>query len=296
MTKRLNFIFETFKNDIEDIFLLQPLIKRSTKEEIKTLNKIEEYDRIHPRQDPDTKSYYNTWFRSIVYEKEKVLGQRILTTSERVDLAIMHKNKQYLWLLVEAYERFSQYLKRVYLYGEPFVDNLWLSKDYPSTFVENSNDPKDRQLSIHLDKKPGVTIHILKRFRKAFPEIQKYDENNILNINLWLAFVLIERIRHQVVHCGGIIKDNKGFLEGVVSKAGLSNNGNIKEDHRKLIDLFMDSDNTRGQILLLDIPLKNVGGLVVEANIFRVFLSILPSYAELLFIALRDYERSTKRG
>jgi len=284
--------FNIFLVQIEKILVTQVAVKNSTKEQLKILDEIEEFHERHPDQTDLTKSYYNTWYKSIIDEREKPLGQIILSNAERKKAAFYHKNKQYLWLLVEAYEHFSLFLKEVYIQAGVIDSTLWPKADYAKAQELCGGNPAIDQLSKIIANKKGLSNHVLNQFRKVFPEVKKYDSDNIFGVNLKLALVLIGRMRHQVVHRAGIVSDKDYFLARVMQEAGVYNNGKFSDEHKSLVDLFMDSGEMKGLIRLLELPIKRQGGFVWESNIFKVLIGILPAYAELLLITLKSHEKA----
>jgi len=75
-------------------------------------------------------SLHNMAFRSAKDGERIVFGQKKLSVEDHKLSVFLHKNKQYQWLLSEAYEEFEDCLKYLYAYAGSIDINFWPLADY----------------------------------------------------------------------------------------------------------------------------------------------------------------------
>ena len=154
------------------------------------------------------------------------------SVEEQIQVVCLHKNKQYHWLLAETYEVFEDYLKSLYAYLGLLDNNLWPACDFGNiTFKEIAAKNFDWYLQQRAREKKDNPAGILNHFRKIFPELVEIENKNYFKINLRLSITLIEKLRHQIVHCSGTVADRTAFCQKVMKKAGLSQNGEDAKHH-----------------------------------------------------------------
>ena len=102
--------------------------------------------------------------------------------------------------------------------------------------------------------KKSTPQKILNRFRAKFPQLRRLETHNSLNVNLHLAILLIENLRHVVVHKKGIVSDRAKFIEKVLRESGLQNNGKPSARNTQFIEAFFGSGENQNAIFLLEIP------------------------------------------
>ena len=59
------------------------------------------------------------------------------TIEDRRLSVILHKNKQYQWLLSEAYEEFEDFIEAAYAYAGYADNNFWPLKDYGNISLQD---------------------------------------------------------------------------------------------------------------------------------------------------------------
>ena len=89
-------------------------------------------------------------------------------------------------------------------------------------------------------------------FRKAYTTLENLERENELDVNLCLAFFLIESMRHNIVHLGGSVNDKDEFVKSVLKKAGLYNNGKPSEQNLLLINSYFGKGEFKNTIVLTE--------------------------------------------
>lgn len=166
----------------------------------------------------------------------KYFDEKLSKKNDLVLFTIQQKNKQYQWLLVEAFESFETFLKEIYAIAGYVDNNVWMLKDFGETPLEEIQDKSfnwflERSKKQHA-REPARTI--LNTLRTAFPEIESSETNNHFKVNLKLALMLIMQLRNVIVHCSGEISDQEDFTKKVLQKAGLSES----KYNRSFLNLF----------------------------------------------------------
>lgn len=168
---------------------------------------------------------------------------RNTTLEDMKRLTYWHKNSQYCWLLMSAYEKFEDFLKPAYkeLTGE---------------------DPSDLK-------------KMLARLSDTFPSIKDAESKNDFNINLRIAVLLVEKMRHAITHNQGIILDLPQFIKKVINASGIGNN---KEEHEEFISQFI----FKNKVCILERPVTGTSRLSRTHDIYRILVGYLISYAYLV--------------
>ena len=266
-----------------------------TRKEIEELRKYEEVIKDHPDKAESRDSYQNMFFRSVRDGENQFFGQDISSVKDRRTAVILHKNKQYLWLLAEAWEEFEDYLEDMYACAGYMDNDFWPLRDYGSaTLSELKMKPFEWfQTQAKLKKeRPGSIIN---KFRSRLPSLRSLENSGQLGIDLKLALVLLEKIRHVVVHLGGQVGNREEFIKSVIKGAGVSLNGKSYESDLAFINLFFRSNDKQNTIFLLEVPTGPEVLLKSHINVFETSAGYLVAYAHILCDELnsRDAARKT---
>jgi len=169
-------------------------------------------------------------------------------------------NKQYQWLLADAYEAFEVYLDRIYAHYGMQNHSFWSSADYGD--VARSEIPYDN-FEWHeqqVEKKSKKPHSILNKFRRQFSDLEAIEKNNKLDINLKLAIILIEKSRHIIVHKGGEVFSKDMFISSVAEKSGIAS-----KDTNKFISTFFCEDRYPNLIIVPESIINEI--LMAYANL-----------------------------
>ena len=281
---QLNNIREQYRDSMATIEVYHWNTKNAAKKEYEALCRYSEAISKKPEYGNLPKSMHNMTFKDAVTGKDIFYYQKELTVAECKEITFLHKNKQYQWLLTEAYEEFEDYLVNLYAYCGTHNNKVWPQKDYENLPPVNmSNNNFERHLDFIKNKKKHKIPHeVLNRFRSVFNELGSIETNNKLQVNIALAFALIEKLRHHIVHKSGRINDAEVFIKEVSEKVGLYNNGNVAAENLNLIKACMGINRFENHIILLEFnPDKDFP--FTEYSMFKVLKGILMAYAWLLF-------------
>lgn len=246
------------------LHLTQEVVKGITKEEIRKLGKLE-------NQEISSNNFY---YRPLEGGELNFYKYKTTSAEERVDFLVIYKDKQYQWLLAEAYEEFEDFLENIYAHIGFKDNNLWKCNDFGNTTI-NDLQSKDYVWFQEQSKQQKIK-YILNRLKDVFPEIKKIDQNNAMNVNLKLAIALIEQLRHVIVHKNGVVNVKEEFIKTVLEKAGLYNNGKPKLDNRDFIEKYFGGGKDENHIRLLDFP---QGNGFTTVNVFQTLTNYLLSYS-----------------
>jgi hypothetical protein len=253
-------VWLSFAERMAEIELFQRAAKNLTEKELKFVTEYSDYLKENPKLKNSPESFHNMSFINARTGETKFYNFKKLSIEKRYLHVLLHKNKQYKWLLVEAYEEFNDYLENICAYYEGINEAF-----------EKAKKGKDTPKSI------------LERFRIHFPRLQAVESKNKLQVNLYLAITLIAELRHVIVHEGGIVSSKKDFIKKTTMKCDLYNNGNISQNYINFINQFFGKNDYKNLITLLEIKIKNE--IIYDINIypFDVLIDYLMSYAYLIY-------------
>ena len=212
-------------------------------------------------------------------------GQTSRTPTEMDLSVVLHQNRQYQWLLVEAYEEFADFVKMAYASVAMVDPNFWPLADYGNITLA---DLSTKDWAWHLERlknKKDCPHSILAHLKKRYPEIRELALNNTCDENLDFSLFLIEHLRHIIVHNGGVTSDKAEFSKLVLQKAGLYNNGKPSEEHTaRIIGSFGREGEYSNTVALLEIRQHTFLPLVIEVSPFSILTGLLMTYAHLIFV------------
>ncbi|MDK9689159.1 hypothetical protein [Halomonas sp. LC1] len=168
---------------------------------------------------------------------------RTATIEELKLLTYWHKNSQYCWLLMSAYEKFEKFLI--------------------SSYFEATG-------------KCSRTLNpMLSYFSDEFSGIKKREAKNEFGINLRVAVHLVEKMRHAIAHEQGLVPDATEFTSKIIRQSGI---GNDRELHEAFVSQFIFEN----KVFILEVPTNNHPILNTFHDQYRILVSYLISYAYLV--------------
>lgn len=274
-------VFLDFAENMTQICLYQRTVKSQTDLELKVLFEQKE---IKSKRSifSEVRSANRMYFHRVLSGELDVFGGSIQTVDQCIAAAIAHKNKQYQWLLAEAYEAFDKFLTHSYVFLGIEQFNVWPLSDYGNNRL---SDLESMNWNARLDlikNKPSKVSHILTQLRKFFPEFAKAELSNSLNINLKVLVVMCQKFRHHIVHDGGYINDPKHLTNKILDEASV--NGKAREDQERFIRSYIDQRDGRTLVCLLEVMSDEypLSGLGMHYDICDQLLKLLVSYAHLI--------------
>lgn len=234
----INCSYDTFLKDLADINLAQQVANAAFKREFNIIEKFVE------NEAPEAIiGNYAFGFDNPFTGKLDKYAFRKTNAIDLKNLTLWQKNSQYCWLLSNAFEKFESYLKNVY------------------KIITNQNAPRE------LNK-------VLAYFSNNYPELNQNEKTNKFEIHLKVAVLLVEKLRHVIVHQQGNIIDSDVFTTKVINQSGVNNN--IAE-HSEFIQQFI----LDGKVYIVEQPIIDGFFLPRYHDVFRYLVSYLIAYAYL---------------
>ncbi|WP_157649619.1 hypothetical protein [Burkholderia ubonensis] len=209
-------------------------------------------------------SFYNPYTGTLhPYSHNKITNQ------EKARLVYLQKNKQYQWLLVEAYELFEDFIVWIYDHIRGEHPEFRLTKDSTTTEIP----------LIELKKK---IPQIIDNFRKKLKNLKNIEIENKTNTNLRLHLCMIEKFRHVIVHKNGITGDPDSLVDDILKRANLASDKAREPLAREAICHYMGIDDYKGWIVLVEQSIFNYGGMSMNINRHENLVNSLLAYALVL--------------
>ncbi len=284
----LDEIWLNFTERMVQIELLQRVAKDTAKKE---LQKIIEYSnalQAKPEFQNLSTSLHNMTFIDAKTGEVVFYKHKELSTEDRYLNILVHKNKQYQWLLAEAYEEFEDYIENIYAYYGKHNRSFWPLNDFGNTSISELDEKDFCWYLEKTKKKKDIPHSVLERLRKEFPSLSYIEKTNKLKVDLSFVVVLIEKLRHAIVHNGGRITNKNDFIKATTKKAGIYNNGNVVQEHLELIDCFFGNDKYENMITLLEINMKPEPPFDIHICRFNMLTGFLMADAYLIYECIKS--------
>jgi len=214
-------------------------------------------------------------------KREKLVPSR-RSVDELMLASHVHKNKQYMWLLAEAYEIFEDSLESLYAYVGYRNTDFWPLRDFGGIKLSELRSKEYGYFLEQAEKKRNTPASIMSVFRKAYTKLEQLEKDNELEVNLRLAVNLIESMRHIIVHLGGTVNDKDEFIKSVLEKSGLYNNGNPLEENLLLISSYFGKGEYKNTIVLTETALDTEYPLSMYVDELAETNSYLIGYIRIL--------------
>jgi hypothetical protein len=281
-------LFNSYSNKIAQIHLYQRAMQKIATNELKQLNKDAKAFEQYSDFGDLSASYDNMFFTGAKRGEPIFYGHFERSIEERKLAVVLHKNKQYQWLLAEAYEEFEDFLENAYALAGFKDNNFWPLRDYGNISLKELQKKPLTWFVSQAKKKKDIPSSIINKFRETYPEISKVEKENSLNVNLRLSITLIEYLRHIIVHKAGRVTDKNEFVKVVLQKLGLYNNGNADDKNIEYIKAFFGTDEYENTISLLEFRVNPEIPLDVHINVFDMLSGHLMAYAHLISESLSN--------
>lgn len=256
----LDEIFNTFRERVVELELFRTVVKETTQQELTRYAELASAEADHARDDllhymsSESMGFHDP--ESGVYTRYGATKSR---TEDRIQQIVKQKNRQYGWLLVEAYEEFEDFLERTYAWLGRHDWRAWRLAEFGNILhAELSCQPFSWYLEAVKRKFAQDPKAILARLRSIYPGLAASEARaKPMDRNLRLHVELIANLRHKIVHARGVISDRNGFVEQVLTKCGLWNNGRPKVEHRAAVEAYLspNADDCFVTLIEVDAPL-----------------------------------------
>ena len=219
--------FQTLLSGFGRLELLSGAIRSAAQREHEFLRKNEIGLREISREDrvlsAHSMSYRDIRTNAPIFYDYKERGVKELTE----DL-VSYRNKQYQWVLVEAFEFFEHFVK---------VCCLECGRLNPGGETANAKDGLAARLNV---------------LRAYLPSFCALEVRNARQLNYRSAIALIEMLRHVVVHNGGWIRDETKFFEKLGSLVQKNNGGKHDPDVENHAKFFLFKGRHGIEVYLLE--------------------------------------------
>ncbi len=248
----LDIVLDKLLNKIADINNFKHFSNSATK---KTLEQFEK--NINLRK--NNKNIPNTYSSNIFYYYDiedgisRPLPPRENTMDNVLDHILLHKNKQFQWFLVEAYELYEDYLNNLYAYLGFKDHNFWPAKDYGNISINDIPSKDFYWFKDQVEKIKGRPESLYRQIKKRIPTIEYIETNNTLETDFRFYILLISKLRHIIVHNGGYINDINKFRSLILRELGISENSSIAASYKATIDLYIGHNESKNFVLLLEL-------------------------------------------
>ncbi len=209
--------------------------------------------------DSDWSSHINFIFKDYSTGEFSSLGASKFTIddSERIELEL--KNRQYQFLLLDAFEAFEKYLKN----AELLISNK----------SENNKNFSPTKFIVNLHKCIPIISRIIKIRNEA-------NEKFLEETFLFLTFSAIEQLRHQIAHTSGYAEDKSIFIKKCLERIGRYNSSKPKSEYADYLNSFFGRNQYENLICLIEIRDKEnpfyyydrLGDLLTELASYIVFI------------------------
>ena len=252
----LDEIFNTFRQRVVEFELFRTVVKETTRQE---LSRFAELARAEADQTGDDLPHYMSSESMGFYDPESGVYTRYgvaeSRAEDRIQQIVKQKNRQYGWLLVEAYEEFEDFLERTYAWLGMHDWRAWRLGEFGNILhTELSHQPFSWYLEAVKRKFAQDPKAILSRLRSIYPRLAEIEAHaQPMDRNLRLYVELIANLRHKIVHARGTISDRIGFVEQVLTKCGLWNNGRPKAQDRAAVEAYLSPDADDCFVTLIEV-------------------------------------------
>ena len=217
-------------------------------------------------------SFYSPYTGVIVPFKSKKTS-----IEESVKLIHFHKNKQYQWLLVDAFEIFEDFIISIY----ELIREL-----YPEFIVTKDKKDNGNMQTRNLKR---ISIDVINSFRLNLNELRDMEISNKIDTNLRLHLNMIEKFRHIIVHKNGKTTNIELIIIDILKKSCLFSDKSKEPEARLTIKSYFGSDDLEGLLILVEKPIFDSSGLSIHINRQENLINVLLSYALVLSKSLIDY-------
>lgn len=295
----LNNQLDDFYKEIISLKNFQAIIKENTNSLLKRLSeKRENVERINenPEIDEDIKKFNDIQFRNFSFLSpysglREFIGHRSIDIQEQVDLHFIHKNKQYQWLLVAAYEVFEDFIESIYGCAGYIAPYFWSANDFGDISIKDIPSQDFNWFHMQAIKKKNTPKSILNKFRTTLPDLVDIELNNKTSTNYRLAVTMIENFRHVIVHRNGIFGDKSQFIQKVLNESDVPKKNH--EAAEQFITYFTNKLNGADVIWLLE---KKSNIPFAHYDILDKLMDILLAYAFVIKCELENYLSSSARN
>lgn len=207
-----------------------------------------------------------------------------ISTDEIIIRLVIQRNRNFQFLLMEAYEVFEDAVEELYALIGMNDLNFWPLKNIKGISKE---ELAKKDFAFFLNRSAnlkGGTISITAQLLKYFNINASID-----GIPLIQHIVFIEKLRHIIVHKRGRVKNIEAFIDKVAKDCGVYNNGKIPDKLRAFIGFYIGTEKSDNLIVLDPYEISNPFSLRMTHNRFEGLIESLMGCIYLLAINVNKY-------
>ncbi|MCF5684917.1 hypothetical protein [Pseudomonas sp. PA-1-3F] len=281
-------IFNNFCTKTSELILLQRAARSNSDKNLENLHEAKKREALQDSPYENIpRSINRMFFYSAKTNELLSYGKKAQNIDDQINFELQHRNKQYQWILAEAYEIFEDYIEELYA-DIGFRDkNFWPLSDYGAlTLHEIYKLNNEWHLNYTKERKKNKPSSILIQFRKKLGDLEKLEKTNCQNVNFRFAITFIEKLRHAIVHNNGRIDNKEKFIEKTLNESNI--NTPEKEKYRNTINSYIPPSNDNLIKLLEraghpDIPFS-------YNDTLEEIIKVLVTYAHLLADCLSGHQ------
>lgn len=276
-------VLNDFTDAIGQVVVHARAAKKLTRKELEELEaQTDSYEKKAKEHDNWFSSFDNMFYYCAKTGAHKTFYKCIDSLEQRKTKVWIHRNKNYQWLLAEAYEAFEIFIRKLYaLVGSKNPAN-WPLQDFGNNRLSELSD-KDFNWFFELAcrKRKGFPDCIFKELRKLCPDIERYEKDNSCELNLRMVLKTIEKFRHLIVHQGGRIDDINSLVESINDACNIRNASDEGLITGRYVKMMTGTIYGISNIVLLE---RNASGFPQDSyhNRFETLMEYLVSYSDLL--------------
>lgn len=253
-----------FRSSIERLFFYQSEILSSSGDKIKYLEQRLKSDSMVFQE-----SYY---YLSEESGKKKYFGSRKYDKNQFFTELLLIRNRQYQWMLVEAFEEFKIYIEEQ---SSLICESAKVSSKVRDEFKKKIENQRDS---------PSCLLNSMRSYLEGFSRSEsRYGSD----LNLRFAYTLVRVLREYIVHKRGLVVSVEEFTNRVIKDSGISEREGDLTNH---IRSFFGNGIYENTILLIEKPAIGAVNIGAYVNDFKVLSGYLLNYSDFLMKFLMDNE------
>lgn len=277
----LDTIFEEFKERIVHVSFTQSFTKSVSKAAMDKLRMEFENARNQDRES-SLSLMTNMICMDLLQNQKIVIGFKDASYTEHLQTLQLQHNRQYQWLLAEAYEAFEAYLIKLYAYCGYSEKSFWKDENFKGIATEEITRLELDWFIKKAKRKP--LEEMLKQINVKVPSLSQIlairRRDDPLNIDYEFTIILISKLRHKIVHAHGYANKQE-FIKSRLKEYPLANI--LDTEKQSYIDI-MNSIFGNGQFdnLIALLELHDPRQPMIFVDRLGNLLARLTSYAMLL--------------
>lgn len=284
-------IFQEFIDTMSMLSIHQKTVRQITQKEYKDYQEfIEALSKLEEKEKSSLDGLYGLHFHNLISQKkyERVDFKRVTPEDYKKTISI-RKNKQYQWLLAEGYEAYEKFIIKVYAYVGHQKPNSWPLIDFGNTTWDDLPTKTFQFFETQANKKKDTPNGMLNHLRHILPNFKDLEKDNFLNVDYKFKIILLQFVRHIIVHNHGEVFDYDNFKKRVFEKAGCYNNGNPPTAFDDLINSLIFESEGKHSVFLLERYPEHYQLPGQYQDVYMILIGFLISHAHLVKHCTQEY-------